>query len=325
MRAPAPLYASNEGVIDAAAKALGGNLLAPVEAVSEIALHVDRESLLETMFALRDTPGLEYQQLMEIAGVDYPDRPDRFEVVYCLLSLTRNHRIRVHVQTDDVKPVPSVTGIWPVAGWLEREVYDMYGVLFSGNADLRRILTDYGFRGHPQRKDFPLTGYVELRYSEEEKRVVYEPVQLAQDFRTFDFMSPWEGAEYILPGDEKAKLPEAKGAPTPLKADEIQKADAAKAAAAAPAATPKATESTAQTGAGKPSPDAKPEPVKPAEPARRINKPRAKKADVAVPEAGKAPATRKVAAKPRNKPGAPTATDPAKPKRTRKAPDKKDG
>ncbi|MDB5711336.1 MAG: NADH-quinone oxidoreductase subunit [Sphingomonas bacterium] len=257
MRAPAPAYAANDGVIDAATAALGGNLLSGVEAVSEVALHVDRESLIETMTALRDTPGLEYQQLMEIAGVDYPDRPDRFEVVYCLLSLTRNHRIRVHVQTDEVKPVPSVTGIWPVAGWLEREVYDMYGVLFAGNADLRRILTDYGFRGHPQRKDFPLTGYVELRYSEEQKRVVYEPVQLAQDFRTFDFMSPWEGAEYILPGDEKGMLPEAKGAPTPLKADEIQKAGAAKADAPSPARTPKVTENVTQTGEGKAEPTPK--------------------------------------------------------------------
>ena len=298
MRAPAPAYTANDGVIDAATAVLGGNLLSGVEAVSEVALHVDRESLVATMIALRDTPGLEYQQLMEIAGVDYPDRPDRFEVVYCLLSLTRNHRIRVHVQTDEVKPVPSVTGIWPVAGWLEREVYDMYGVLFAGNGDLRRILTDYGFRGHPQRKDFPLTGYVELRYSEEQKRVVYEPVQLAQDFRTFDFMSPWEGAAYILPGDEKVSLPEAKGAPTPLKADEIVKADAAKSAAAAPPATPKATESTAQTGAGKASPDAKP--VTPAEAPERLPKPRAKKASVeSAPEAGKAPATDKIAAKPR--------------------------
>jgi NADH-quinone oxidoreductase subunit C len=261
VRAPAPAYTANDGVIDRAAEVLGASLLSSLDAVGEVALTVDRVSLVETMVVLRDTPGLEYQQLMEIAGVDYPERPDRFEVVYCLLSLTRNHRIRVHVQTDEEKPVPSVTGIWPVAGWLEREVYDMYGVLFSGNADLRRILTDYGFRGHPQRKDFPLTGYVELRYSEEAKRVVYEPVQLAQDFRSFDFMSPWEGAEYILPGDEKAKLPEAKGAPTPLKADEIQKADAAKSAATAPAATPKTTESTSQTGAGKPSPDADPKPA----------------------------------------------------------------
>ena len=141
---------------------------------------------------------------MEIAGVDYPERAERFEVVYHLLSVTKNHRLRVRVSTDEEKPVPSVTGLWPVAGWLEREVFDMYGVIFEGNADLRRILTDYGFRGHPFRKDFPLTGYVELRYSEEQKRVVYEPVELAQDFRNFDFLSPWEGAAYILPGDEKA-------------------------------------------------------------------------------------------------------------------------
>jgi NADH-quinone oxidoreductase subunit C len=121
------------------------------------------------------------------------------------LSLTKNHRIRVHVRTNEDLPVPSVTGIWPVAGWLEREVFDMYGVLFEGNSDLRRILTDYGFQGHPQRKDFPLTGFVELRYSEEHKRVMYEPVTLAQDFRSFDFMSPWEGADYVLPGDEKGE------------------------------------------------------------------------------------------------------------------------
>ena len=263
MRAPAPAYRANDGVIDAATAALGGKLDLATELVGEVALHVARDSVVETMLALRDTPGLEYQQLMEIAGVDYPDRgAERFEVVYCLLSLTRNHRIRVHVRTDDTQPVPSVTGIWPVAGWLEREVYDMYGVLFSGNADLRRILTDYGFRGHPQRKDFPLTGYVEMRYSEEAKRVVYEPVRLAQDFRNFDFMSPWEGAEYILPGDEKGMLPEAKGAPTPLKADEIQKADAAQSAKVAPTET-KTTETPAQTGAGRAEPDATPKPQNP--------------------------------------------------------------
>ena len=159
-----------------------------------------------------------YQQLMEIAGVDYPERPERFEVCYHLLSLTRNRRIRVRISTDEDTPVPSLTGIWPVANWLEREVYDMYGVLFENHPDLRRILTDYGFQGHPQRRDFPLTGYVELRYSEEHKRVVYEPVKLAQDFRSFDFLSPWEGAKYVLPGDEKAK-PEAPGAPSPVDAD----------------------------------------------------------------------------------------------------------
>lgn len=209
MKAPAPAYASNDGVIDAARAALGDMIVDTLEAAFEVTLTVDRARLVEAMIVLRDTPGLEYQQLMEIAGVDYPERAERFDVCYMLLSLTRNHRIRVRVMTDEVQPVPSVTGLWPVAGWLEREVYDMYGVLFSGNADLRRILTDYGFRGHPQRKDFPLSGYVELRYSERAKRVVYEPVKLAQDFRTFDFTSPWEGADYALPGDEKAE-PEAK-------------------------------------------------------------------------------------------------------------------
>jgi NADH-quinone oxidoreductase subunit C len=261
MRAPAPAFAAdlNGATIEAATAALGDMLVRAQDRVGEVSLYVDRERLVEAMVALRDTPGLEYQQLMDIAGVDYPDREERFECVYMLLSLTRNHRIQVRVTTDEQKPVPSVTGIWPVAGWPEREVYDMYGVLFDGNPDLRRILTDYGFRGHPQRKDFPLSGYVELRYSEEAKRVVYEPVQLAQDFRTFDFMSPWEGAEYILPGDEKAKLPEAKGAPTPLKADDINKADAAEAPNAAPDEA-KVTESPAQTGAGRDTPDADPKP-----------------------------------------------------------------
>jgi len=200
--APHPKYASNDGVIDAARKALGKSLIKATESVGEIRLDVKRESLVEAMRILRDD--LAYQQLMEIAGVDYPDRPERFDVVYCLLSLTKNHRVRVHVATDEVKPVPSVTGLWPVAGWLEREVYDMYGVLFEGNQDLRRILTDYGFEGHPLRKDFPMTGYVELRYDEERKQVVYEPVNLTQDWRSFDFISPWEGMT-TLPGDEKAK------------------------------------------------------------------------------------------------------------------------
>ena len=201
MTHPAPHYTAPKGSAVAFKKALGKDLLAIDEANGEIALHVKADKLLAVMMQLRDT--CDYQQLMEIAGVDWPDRDPRFEMVYCLLSLTKNHRIRVHITTNEDVPVPSVTGIWPVAGWLEREVFDMYGVLFAGNTDLRRILTDYGFTGHPQRKDFPLSGYVELRYSEEEKRVKYEPVQLAQDFRSFDFMSPWEGAEYILPGDEK--------------------------------------------------------------------------------------------------------------------------
>ncbi|MGR6328098.1 NADH-quinone oxidoreductase subunit C [Sphingomonas sp. XXL09] len=257
MRAPAPAYAAhlNDATIELAQATLGAALSHAVAEVGEVKLYVAREDIVRALTALRDTPGLEYQQLMEIAGVDYPERPERFEVVYCLLSLTRNHRLHVHVSTDDVKPVPSVTGIWPVAGWLEREIYDLYGVLFSGNADLRRILTDYGFRGHPLRKDFPMTGFVEMRYSEEEKRVVYQPVSLAQDFRNFDFQSPWEGAEYVLPGDEKGMLPEAKGAPTPLKADEIQKADATRTPTEAPKAGSEpyaktTTTDTGKTGAG---------------------------------------------------------------------------
>jgi len=198
----------------------------------ETAFDVARDDLIAVLTELRDKH--EYQQLMEIAGVDFPDRAERFEVVYCLLSLTRNHRVRVHVATDEVTPVPSVTGLWPVAGWLEREVYDMYGVTFAGNPDLRRILTDYGFEGFPQRKDFPLTGHIELRYSEAEKRVVYEPVSLPQDFRTFDFLMPWEGPEeYKLPGDEKAAVPPAAPPPPP----------AEKPAAKKPARKPRAKKS----------------------------------------------------------------------------------
>jgi NADH-quinone oxidoreductase subunit C len=293
VKTSAPRFASNEGVIEAAKAALGDILLFSEDSVGEVNLVLDRARTVEGLTLLRDTPGLEYQQLMEIAGVDYLDREERFEVVYCLLSLTRNHRIKVKVTTDEEKPVPSVTGIWPVAGWLEREVYDMYGVLFSGNTDLRRILTDYGFVGHPQRKDFPLTGFVELRYSEEAKRVVYEPVTLAQDFRNFDFMSPWEGAEYILPGDEKyvaptppapppapapkpaaaAPQPEAKGAPTPAKADETAKPAPAAKATKAKVTTPKTSDSTADTGAGKAGPEAGPEPAE-----KKPRKPRVKKA-----------------------------------------------
>ncbi len=207
----APRIATRQGLIEEVSAALGDSLTEAKEAVGEVSLTVRRESIVGVCETLRDR--FEYQQLMEIAGVDYPERAERFEVVYHLLSVTRNHRIRVRVTTDEDTPVPSVTGIWPVAGWLEREVFDLYGVTFAGNSDLRRILTDYGFRGHPFRKDFPLSGYVEMRYSEEQKRVVYEPVRLAQDFRAFDFLSPWEGAEYILPGDEKAS-PQAPGAPS---------------------------------------------------------------------------------------------------------------
>ena len=242
---PAPLIKPIEGHADELRALVGGDLLALVEAADEMTLVVVRDSVARVMEKLRDEA--HYQQLMEIAGVDYLARPDRFEVVYHLLSVTRNHRIRVKVSTDEATPVPSVTHIWPVAGWLEREVFDMYGVIFSGNTDLRRILTDYGFSGHPQRKDFPLTGYVELRYSEEDKRVVYEPVKLAQDFRNFDFMSPWEGAEYILPGDEKAQ-PQAPGAPTPAPAAE-KPVPAAK--PSPEAKTKKTTDKPEDTGAGK--------------------------------------------------------------------------
>jgi NADH-quinone oxidoreductase subunit C len=223
---PAPRFATNEGVKETLSKALGGMLLASKEEHGEIVLGVERERIADALRLLRDEHG--YQQLMEIAGVDYPSRDERFEVVYMLLSLTNNHRILVKCRAAEDTPVPTVTTLWPNAGWLEREVYDLYGVIFDGNPDLRRILTDYGFEGHPFRKDFPLTGYQELRYSEEEKRVVYEPVELAQDFRTFEFMSPWEGADYILPGDEKA----AQVPPPP------------------PVAQPKTTDKPADTGAG---------------------------------------------------------------------------
>ena len=238
MASSAPRYADTPA-------ALGNLAKATPRAGLETAFDVARDDVVEVLRSLRDEH--EYQQLMEIAGVDYPDRAERFEVVYCLLSLTKNHRVRVHVATDEATPVPSVTGLWPVAGWLEREVFDMYGVGFSGNSDLRRILTDYDFEGYPQRKDFPLTGHVELRYSEAEKRVVYEPVQLPQDFRNYDFLMPWEGPEYHLPGDEKA-APQQPGAPTPAPAPTGQ----APVNPATPAETPKVTETSNDTGAGEP-------------------------------------------------------------------------
>ena len=199
----APKFATNEGVLESLTAALGTMLVAAREGHGEIVLIVARDSIEDALRLLRDDHA--YQQLVEIAGVDFPERAERFEVVYMLLSLTKNHRILVKVNAAENTPVPTVTTLWPVAGWLEREVFDLYGVIFAGNPDLRRILTDYGFEGHPFRKDFPLTGHVELRYSEEDKRVVYEPVKLAQDLRQFDFMSPWEGADYVLPGDEKAE------------------------------------------------------------------------------------------------------------------------
>lgn len=168
----------------------------------EWVLDAERDSLLALMTTLRDDPRFAYEQAMDVCGVDWPDRPERFDVVYNLLSVSWNRRLRVIVTTDETTPVPSVYTVWPVVTWWERETYDLFGVVFSGQPDLRRILTDYGFEGHPMRKDFPLTGYVEVRYDEDRKSVVYEPVKLTQDWRTFDFMSPWEGLT-TLPGDEK--------------------------------------------------------------------------------------------------------------------------
>ena len=260
-----PRTASDEGVIDAAKAAVGDALLDVKQLVGEITLVVKREEIANVLKQLRDSPGLEYQQLMEIAGVDYPDRPERFEVAYHLLSLTKNRRIRVKISTDEATPVPTVTHLWPVAGWLEREVFDMYGVTFAGNPDLRRILTDYGFEGYPQRKDFPLTGHVELRYSEAEKRVVYEPVSLPQDFRTYDFLMPWEGPEYRLPGDEKATAEEP-GATSPAPAPNSPPGVDVK----TPAEVAKTTETPAQTGGGAPADRAA---------TKQARKPRAKKAE----------------------------------------------
>ncbi len=176
-----------------------------IERGAELVLRVRPELLLEAMTLLRDNPAFAFEQCMDICGTDWPERPRRFELVYNLLSLSLNQRIRVIVATDDRTPVPSVAGIWPAATWFEREAWDMYGVVFGGQTDLRRLLTDYGFEGHPLRKDFPLTGYVEVRYDETRKQVVYEPVTLAQDFRSFDFLSPWE-AMTTLPGDEKVHM-----------------------------------------------------------------------------------------------------------------------
>lgn len=208
-----PKTASNAGVIERAEQLLGTALLSSKDAYGEITLYVARDAILDVLTKLRDDSELEFHQLVELAGVDYPERAERFEVAYHLLSMTKNRRIRVTVSTDEKQPVPSVVSLYPVAGWYERETWDMYGVLFTGNPDLRRILTDYGFEGHPLRKDFPLTGFVEMRYSEEHKRVVYQPVSLAQDFRNFDFLSPWEGGSYALPGDEKARPTDAEKRP----------------------------------------------------------------------------------------------------------------
>ncbi len=173
-------------------------------AYGELTVTVAADEIVAFVQFLRDDARLGFVNLTDVCGVDWPQRALRFDVVYHLLSPRLNVRIRIKVMTDEGTPVPSITGVFPGADWFEREAYDLYGILFTGHPDLRRILTDYGFDGHPMRKDFPLTGFVEVRYDDERKRVVYEPVKLAQQFRDFDFLSPWEGSEYVLPGDEKA-------------------------------------------------------------------------------------------------------------------------
>ena len=185
--------------------ALGDTVLDAVVAYDELTVLVEGARIVEVVSRLREDPVLRFVSFIDLCGVDYPGRERRFDVVYHLLSPYRNRRVRLKVEADEATPVPSIIEVFPAANWFEREAYDLYGILFSGHPDLRRILTDYGFEGHPLRKDFPLTGFVEVRYDDEQGRVVYEPVKLQQEFRNFDFLSPWEGTDYILPGDEKAK------------------------------------------------------------------------------------------------------------------------
>lgn len=202
---------SDEALTDLAdhiAETLGESVMGHAVVRGELAVSVRREDIVRVLRFLRDDPECRFQMLVDLCGADWPQRPERFDIVYNLLSLRQNFRARVKVATDENTPVPSVVEVFSTAGWFEREAWDMYGILFDGNPDLRRILTDYGFDGHPQRKDFPLTGHVELRYDNELRRVVYEPVQLVQDFRNFDNLSPWEAMTTMqLPGDEKATKP----------------------------------------------------------------------------------------------------------------------
>lgn len=192
---------------DVIAAKIGGDVLKVEVRLGELMVTVERPAILAVLAALRDDPATRFEQLTDITAVDYPDRAERFEVVYQLLSYTHNRRMRVKLATDEDTPVPSAVSVFSAANWFEREVWDLFGIFFENHPDLRRILTDYGFEGHPFRKDFPLTGYVEARYDEDQKRVIYEPVRLTQDFRAFDFLSPWEGmTNVMLPGDEKAAL-----------------------------------------------------------------------------------------------------------------------
>lgn len=189
---------------DHISSALSGDVLGSEIMHGQLTVQVKRDAIIRCLTFLRDDPKCLFKVMIDLCGVDYPDRPERFDVVYHLLSLKLNQRLRVKVATDEENPVPSIVSLYSAAGWFEREAWDLYGIYFADNPDLRRLLTDYGFEGHPLRKDFPLTGYVEVRYDEDQKRVVYEPVKLKQEFRSFDFLSPWEGMNEILPGDEKA-------------------------------------------------------------------------------------------------------------------------
>ena len=187
------------------ARAIGPAILSQEGAFGELTLIAEKDAIVAIATFLRDDPRCRFVSFVDVCGADYPARDERFDVVYHFMSPYLNQRVRVKVMTDDVTPVPSITGVFKGAEWFEREAYDLYGILFSGHGDLRRILTDYGFDGHPLRKDFPTTGFVEVRYDESRKRVVYEPVKLMQEYRSFDYLSPWEGTDYVLPGDEKAK------------------------------------------------------------------------------------------------------------------------
>jgi len=190
---------------DHVAAGLGEAVLDRQITYGDLTILADAARIVEVVTFLRDDPSCRFVSFIDLCGVDYPGRERRFDVVYHLLSPAHNTRIRIKVEADETTPVPSIIDVFPAANWFEREAYDLYGILFSGHPDLRRILTDYGFEGHPLRKDFPLTGFVEVRYDDEQKRVVYERVKLQQEFRNFDFLSPWEGTDYVLPGDEKAK------------------------------------------------------------------------------------------------------------------------
>ena len=187
------------------AEKLPGAITASTLAYGELTLHANATLIVEVLTHLVNDPDCRFVNFIDLCGADYPEREKRFDVVYHLLSPYKNSRVRIKVQVDEATEVPSVVSVFPAADWFEREVYDLYGVVFTGHPDLRRILTDYGFSGHPLRKDFPVTGRVEVRYDDEKKRVVYEPVKLVQEMRQFDYLSPWEGTEYVLPGDEKAK------------------------------------------------------------------------------------------------------------------------